>query len=629
VVRPGAPSLAGRKAPKNTTLYSKVTVTPVRRLFPYVRRYRREYLLGFASLALCSTMFAVAPRVLQYAIDDLYTGVTRSKLAFYAGIVMVIAGLAGYLRYNMRRIIISASRGFEYDLRNDFFAHLERLPMSFFQQNRTGDLMSRATNDLSSVRMMVGPAVMYLANTIITAVVSLSLMFSLDVRLTLIVLLPLPIVSITVKMFGTAIHKTYEQVQERLSDMSAVAQESLTGVRVVRAYRQEQAEIVRFRQSNLDYLRHNKRLSRLQGAFFPTMSLFLGVSALLALWLGSRDVTTGRLSVGELVAFNAYLAQLAWPMIAFGWVTNLLERGMASWKRMLTVMDTVPDVRDDADEWSPGQRLRPERRAQTPGESERAWGHAGVEKGSIEFRNLTFRYGDREVLSHVSFSIKAGETVAMVGATGSGKTTLVNLLPRLHNPPRGTVFIDGRDVRDIPLSELRGIVGFVPQEPFLFSDTLADNVSFGVPEVKRSDPARIQAAAAVAQLDKDIRDFPHGYETMVGERGITLSGGQKQRTAIARAVVTDPQILILDDALSAVDTYTEEEILSRLSGVMKARTAIIISHRISTVRDADQIVVLQEGRLVEKGKHDELIRLGGVYAELYKKQLLEEELAAS
>jgi ATP-binding cassette, subfamily B, multidrug efflux pump len=629
VVRPGAPSLAGRKAPKNTTLYSKVTVTPVRRLFPYVRRYRREYLLGFASLALCSTMFAVAPRVLQYAIDDLYTGVTRLKLAFYAGIVMVIAGLAGYFRYNMRRIIISASRGFEYDLRNDFFAHLERLPMSFFQQNRTGDLMSRATNDLSSVRMMVGPAVMYLANTIITAVVSLSLMFSLDVRLTLIVLLPLPIVSITVKMFGTAIHKTYEQVQERLSDMSAVAQESLTGVRVVRAYRQEQAEIVRFRQSNLDYLRHNKRLSRLQGAFFPTMSLFLGVSALLALWLGSRDVTTGRLSVGELVAFNAYLAQLAWPMIAFGWVTNLLERGMASWKRMLTVMDTVPDVRDDADEWSPGQRLRPERRAQTPGESERAWGHAGVEKGSIEFRNLTFRYGDREVLSHVSFSIKAGETVAMVGATGSGKTTLVNLLPRLHNPPRGTVFIDGRDVRDIPLSELRGIVGFVPQEPFLFSDTLADNVSFGVPEVKRSDPARIQAAAAVAQLDKDIRDFPHGYETMVGERGITLSGGQKQRTAIARAVVTDPQILILDDALSAVDTYTEEEILSRLSGVMKARTAIIISHRISTVRDADQIVVLQEGRLVEKGKHDELIRLGGVYAELYKKQLLEEELAAS
>ena len=560
-------------------------------------------------------MFAVSPLVLQYAIDDLYTGVTRTKLALYAGILLVIAGLAGYFRYQMRRIIISASRGVEYDLRNDFFAHLERLPMSFFQENRTGDLMSRATNDLSSVRMMVGPAIMYLANTLITAVVSLSLMFSLDVRLTLIVLLPLPIVSITVKMFGTAIHKTFEEVQEKLSDMSAVVQESLTGVRVVRAYRQELAEIARFRASNIDYLRHNKRLSRLQGAFFPTMSLFLGISALLALWLGSRDVTHGRLTVGELVAFNAYLAQLAWPMIAFGWVTNLLERGMASWKRMLTITDTVPAVRDE-----PGLGI----------------GDSGLEQsreshvyGAIEFRNLSFQYGDREVLTDVSFSVKAGETVAIVGATGSGKSTLVNLLPRLQNPPRGTVFIDGRDVRDIPLKELRGMIGFVPQEPFLFSDTLADNLAFGVPGAAHAERARIEAAAAVAQLDKDVRDFPNGYETMVGERGITLSGGQKQRTAIARAVVINPRILILDDALSAVDTYTEEEILTRLRGVMKERTAIIISHRISTVRDADQIVVLEAGRVVEKGRHDDLIRLGGHYADLYKKQLLEEELAAS
>jgi ATP-binding cassette subfamily B multidrug efflux pump len=564
-------------------------------------------------------MFAVSPLVLQFAIDDLYAGVTRSKLAFYAGVLLLIAGLAGYFRYQMRRIIISASRGFEYDLRNDFFAHLERLPVSFFQQNRTGDLMSRATNDLSSVRMMVGPAVMYLANTLITAVVSLSLMFSLDVRLTLIVLLPLPIVSITVKMFGTAIHKTFEEVQEKLSDMSAVVQESLTGVRVVRAYRQEHAEIARFRASNMDYLQHNKRLTRLQGAFFPTMSLFLGISALLALWLGSRDVTTGRLTVGELVAFNAYLAQLAWPMIAFGWVTNLLERGMASWKRMLVVMETVPLIRDEDPEIKSGSF--------SAGTDEK--GSRFNFRGAIEFRNLSFLYGTREVLTNVSFSVKAGETVAIVGATGSGKSTLVNLLPRLQNPPRGTVFVDGRDVRDIPLSQLRSLIGFVPQEPFLFSDTLADNVAFGVPGVKQDEPGRIEAAAAVAQLDKDVRDFPLGYETMVGERGITLSGGQKQRTAIARAVVTDPRILILDDALSAVDTYTEEEILSRLRGVMSNRTAIIISHRISTVRDADQIVVLDGGRVVEKGKHDELIRMGGHYAELYKKQLLEEELAAS
>ncbi|HKY20739.1 MAG TPA: ABC transporter ATP-binding protein [Vicinamibacterales bacterium] len=588
-------------------------MTPVRRLVPYIKRYRHEYVLGFASLALCSSLFAVSPLVLQYAVDDLYTGVTRTKLATYAGILLLIAGLAGYFRYQMRRIIVSASRGFEYDLRNDFFAHLERLPMSFYHENRTGDLMSRATNDLSSVRMMVGPAVMYLANTVITAVVSLSLMFSLDVRLTLIVLIPLPIVSITVKMFGTAIHKTFEEVQQKLSDMSAVVQESLTGVRVVRAYGQEHAEIDRFRYSNLDYVAHNRRLSRLQGAFFPTMSLFLGLSALLALWLGSRDVVSGRITVGELVAFNAYLAQLAWPMIAFGWVTNLLERGMASWKRMLMVMETVPAIRDDAEQ---GLGI----------------GDLGLVPpiiGAIEFRNLSFLHGTRETLTNVSFTVKAGETVAIVGGTGSGKSTLVNLLARLHNPPRGTVFIDGRDVRDIPLSELRRAIGFVPQEPFLFSDTLADNLAFGWRGDGAGRDEAVSAAAELAQLSKDVRDFPHGYDTMVGERGITLSGGQKQRAAIARAIVTDPRILILDDALSAVDTYTEEEILAGLKGVMRARTAIIISHRVSTVRDADQIVVLDEGRVVEKGKHDELIRLGGHYAELYKKQLLEEELAAS
>ncbi|HEV3215478.1 MAG TPA: ABC transporter ATP-binding protein [Vicinamibacterales bacterium] len=581
-------------------------------------RYRREFLLGFACLVISPALFAVVPRVLQFAIDDLSRGVTRAKLAEYSGLLLLIAAVGGYFRYQMRRIIISASRGFEYDLRNDFFAHLERLPLAYFQANRTGDLMSRATNDLSAVRMMVGPAVMYLANTVVTAVVSLSLMFALDPRLTLIALIPLPLVSIAVRLFGTAIHKTFEQVQERLAAMSAVVQESLTGVRVVRAYGQESAEIERFRASNEDYLSHNRRLTRLQGAFFPTMSMLLGVSALLALWLGSRRVVSGRITVGQFVAFNAYLAQLAWPMIAFGWVTNLMERGMASWKRMLEVMDTEPSVKDEPGALSPeplALSLAPLTQSPT--------------RGAIEFRDLTFAFGEQVVLSHVSFAIPAGETLAIVGGTGSGKTTLVNLLPRLHNPPRGTVFIDGRDVRDIPLAELRAAIGFVPQEPFLFSDTLADNIAFGVPALKVRRPLAISAAAEIAQLDKDVADFPNGYDTMVGERGITLSGGQKQRAAIARAVVIDPRILVLDDALSAVDTYTEEEILARLRGVMRERTSIIISHRISTVRDADQIIVLDNGRLVEHGKHQELIVRGGVYAELYKKQLLEEELAAS
>jgi len=556
---------------------------------------------------ICSGIMAFIPRVLQFAIDDLSIGVTRGKLGRYATLLIVITGIGGFFRFQMRRIIISASRSIEYDLRNDFFARLEALPLAYFQSNRTGDLMSRATNDLSAVRMMVGPAVMYLGSTLITAVVSLSLMFALDARLTLQALIPLPLVSIAVKLFGGAIHKTFERVQERLSDMSAVVQESLTGVRVVRAYGQEPAEIERFRESNLLYLDHNRRLSRLQGAFFPTMSFFLGVGALIALWAGSREVMRGRISVGQLVAFIAYLAQLAWPMIAFGWVTNMLQRGMASWTRMLQVMDTDPEVKDETVVTQP----------QTP------------LKGQIEIRDLSFRFGNREVLSHVSLSIRAGESIAIVGGTGSGKSTLVNLIPRLHNPPRGTIFIDGRDVRDVPLADLRRAIGFVPQEPFLFSDSLADNIAFGAPELAAAHPERIRAAGSVAQLEKDVKDFPMGYETMVGERGITLSGGQKQRAAIARAIVIDPRILILDDALSAVDTYTEEEILSRLRGVMRERTSIIISHRISTVRDADQIVVLEDGRLVERGRHEELITREGPYSELYKKQLLEEELAAS
>jgi ATP-binding cassette subfamily B protein len=530
----------------------------------------------------------------------------------------------------MRRIIIGASRDIEYDMRNDFYAHLETLPAAYFQTHRTGDLMSRATNDLNAVRMMIGPSIMYSANTLLTFVVALTLMATIDGRLTLLALIPLPFVSISVKLFGDAIHKRFEQIQAQLSDVSAVAQEALSGVRVVRAYRQEDAELERFRRSNAEYLHRNRRLIVLQGFFFPSMSFFLGLGALLVVWLGGREVIRGRITLGQFVAFNSYLTMLAWPMIAFGWVTNMLQRGMASWKRMLEVLDTVPAIRDaDADAGAAPS------------------GERGI-RGDIEFRDLVFSYDGRPVLDGVTAKIAAGHTVAIVGLTGSGKSTLISLLARLHDPPPGTVFIDGIDVRELPLETLRGAIGFVPQEPFLFSDTLADNIAFGFDamdddrlkaspseESSRSAKAsaerndRIVAAAAVARLDKDVADFPKGYDTMVGERGITLSGGQKQRTALARAVLIDPRILILDDALSAVDTYTEEEILSRLRGVMRARTSLIVSHRISTVRDADQILVLDRGRIAERGTHEELIRKGGLYSELHKKQLLEEELAAS
>jgi ATP-binding cassette subfamily B multidrug efflux pump len=551
----------------------------------------------------------LSPWVLKHAIDDLNAGITRGKLAQYAGMLLGIACVGAVFRYLMRQIIISASRDIEYDMRNAFFARLQQMPLGYYQVRRTGDLMSRATNDLNAVRMMVGPAVMYSANTLLVFVVAIILMLSIDVRLTLVALLPLPLVSVSVKYFGSAIHHRFEAIQAQLSDLSAVVQEALAGVRVVRAYNQQEHEVARFHAANEEYVRRNRVLIRLQGLFFPSMTLFLGFGSLLVLWLGSREVIRGRISLGEFVAFNAYLVMLSWPMIAFGWVTNILQRGMASWKRMLDVLDASPDIGDagvtDA-------------------------GRAVQVTGAVEIRNLTFTYPGSEtpVLDGVSLRIAAGQTVALVGATGSGKSTLISLLPRLHEPPPGTVFLDGVDVREIALATVRGAIGFVPQEPFLFSDTIAENIEFGVSEdhaAARNMDTR--AAAAVARLDADVESFPKGYATVVGERGITLSGGQKQRTAISRALMVDPRILVLDDALSAVDTYTEEEILARLKGVMRQRTSILVSHRISTVRDADLIVVLDRGRIIERGTHAELVARGGAYADLDQKQLLEEELA--
>jgi ATP-binding cassette, subfamily B, multidrug efflux pump len=458
-------------------------VSAFRRLLLYVLRYRRAFLLGLICVVCTRAVALASPLVLGYAIDDLTRGVTRAKLAGYGALLLGIGLVSGVFLFLQRRILIGASRDIEYDMRNDFFAHLETLPLAYFQTHRTGDLMSRATNDLNAVRMMIGPSIMYSANTMLTLVVALFVMIGIDARLTLFALIPMPFVSISVKVFGSAIHKRFELIQAQLSDVSAVAQESLSGVRVVRAYRQEHAELERFRRSNEEYLLRNRRLIVLQGFFFPSMSFFLGLGALLVLWLGGREVVRGRMSVGEFVAFNSYLTMLSWPMIAFGWVTNMLQRGMASWKRMLEVLDTKPAIADAV-------RLK----ADTTYDS--AWDSAARSsaasyvvsgfsrtlsiRGEIEFRDLVFSYGDIPVLNHVSATIAAGETVALVGVTGSGKTTLISLLARLHDPPPGTVFIDGVDVRDLPLATLRSAIGFVPQEPFLFSDTLGDNVAFGL-----------------------------------------------------------------------------------------------------------------------------------------------------
>ena len=584
-------------------------MSPFARLVPHVLRFRRQFAVGLLCLVLTTALSLAGPWVLRYAIDDLTAHVTRGTLGLYAGLLLGLALVGGVFRFLVRRIIVGASRDFEYDLRNAFFARVQRLPLAYFHAHRTGDLMSRATNDLNAVRMMVGPAMMYMASTAMMFVVSVALMLSIDPVLTLVALLPLPLVSVTVKTFGSAVYRQSERIQAQLATLSAVVQESLAGVRVVRAYCREAVETERFRRENLEYLERNAVLIRLQALFYPSLAFILGLAGLLVLWLGARHVIEGRITVGQFVAFNAYLVMLSWPMIAFGFVTNLFQRGLAAWKRMLDVMDAEPAMRD-----TPEHQVEPSHPI----------------RGRLEFRDLSFAYNGRRVLEGVSARVEPGQILAVVGPTGSGKSTLLSLLPRLFDPPPGTVFIDDVDILDLPVSTLRRAIGMVPQEPFLFSDTIAENVLFGVDGDSNRDPARLARAAddamAIASLDTDLAGFPDGADTPVGERGVTLSGGQKQRVALARALIANPRILLLDDALSAVDAYTEDEILTRLEEVMRGRTSLIVSHRISTVRRADLILVLDHGRVVERGTHDELLARDGMYAGLYRKQLLEREL---
>ena len=542
---------------------------------------------------------------------------TAEKLGRYALILFAIAVVAGVFKFWMRQAVIGISRHVEYDLRNQLFAHLQRLPVQYFQHARTGEIMSRATNDLSAVRMMLGPGLMYLVNTLVVALVSISFMVAISPRLTLISLLPLPLVSLAVWLFGERIHRRFEEIQAHFATLSAKVQESLAGVRVVRAFTREDRELAEFGGLNHEYLRKNLALISTSGLLNPALTFLSGLAALLALYFGGRLVVAERITLGQFVAFTVYLGMMNWPMVALGWVINLFQRGLASYRRLLEILDTRPAI------VSPPVRV-----VEGPRPAGEASPAPAPGAGENEFRHLTFSYpgADRPALRNVTFTVPAGRTVAIVGHTGAGKSTLLALLPRLFDPPPGTVFLDGRDVRTFELDALRRRIAISPQEPFLFSTTLAENIAYGVDHAPQ---AEIERVAAIAGLTPDVRGFPDGYATRVGERGITLSGGQRQRASIARALLRDAPVLLLDDCLSSVDTHTEEFILRGLRGEMARRTTLIIAHRVSTVREADEIVVLDDGEVAERGRHDTLLARGGPYAELVRQQQLEEELEAS
>jgi ATP-binding cassette subfamily B multidrug efflux pump len=597
----------------------------LRPLLPYIKRYRWGYVLGTVTVFLTNGTWILFPLVLGKAADDLHEGVTRHKLLVYAGILIAIAVVKGIFQFLTRWVVIGISRDIEFDLRNDLFAKLESLSYSYYQRHRTGDIMARATNDLNAVRMLLGPAIMYSANTIVYTAGALAFMISISPWLTLFTFLPLPAVSIIIQTFGRRIHERFERIQAMFSDISARAQENFSGARLIRAYVQEEAEIAAFERENREYIRRSLRLVRLMGMLWPTLELMLGCAVVLVLWLGGREVLSGQstiglvsnlgagtpgvlttlkldgsMSVGQFVSFSTYMMQLTWPIIALGWVINIFQRGTASLIRINEIMHEQPEIQD------------------APAAKDRDI------LGEIEFRHLNFAYDGKQVLHDVNLRIPAGSSLAIVGPTGSGKTTLVDLIPRIYDAEPGMVLIDGRPIREYSIASLRKHIGFVPQETFLFSERIRENIAFGV---ESATDAEIHNSADTANIATDIESFPEGYETLVGERGITLSGGQKQRTAIARALIRNPRILILDDALSSVDTQTEDRILNHLRDVMQGRTTIFISHRVSTVRNADRIAVLYGGRIVELGTHDELLALNGYYSDLYNKQLLEEELA--
>src|SRR5438876_2621596 len=573
-----------------------------RTLWPYLRRYRRGLALGMGSLVLTDVFGASIPLVIRSAIDSLTAGRPFSVVLRFSLLLAAVALIKGVFQYWMRVILIGISRDIEYDLRNDLFAHLVSLSPDFYARQRTGDSMARATNDLNAVRMMLGPGIMYWTETSLTFILAILVMMIKDWRLAILAILPAPLVSVAVMLFGRAIHERFEAIQAMFSDISSRVQENLSGVRMIRAFVQEAAEMRRFEELNKKYIAQNLRLVRISGIFQPLLEGLIGITFLVVLWAGGYQVMKHRISLGGFVMFNTYMGMLVWPMIALGWVVNLMQRGSASMARINEIMRERLTIRASA---SP-VTLR-------------------EVHGAIGFSNVSVDYPSGRALDGVDLEIPAGSTVAIVGHTGCGKSTLATLIPRLMDPTEGAVYLDGTDLSDLDPAQLRRNIGFVPQETFLFSATIAENIAFGVDDATEE---QVRHAAELAGLAGDIESFPSGYQTVVGERGITLSGGQKQRTAIARALLRDPRILVLDDALSSVDTLTEERILTHLAGVMRGRTVILISHRVSTVRQADRIVVLEKGRIVEQGTHAELLEAGGYYAELSQKQMLEEELEA-
>jgi ATP-binding cassette subfamily B multidrug efflux pump len=599
-------------------------------LFPYLRRYWRSFVLGGLALILYNVCKAMIPLVIGHAITDMQHGLSATKIQHQALILLGLAAVAAVCLYLTRQIIIGASREIEFDLRNDLFAHLTTQPADFFQRHRTGDIMARSTNDLNAVRQLLGPAIMYSANTIVFTAAALPFMLRISPRLTLFAFLPLPFASLIVQLFGARIHTRFERIQAMFSDISAQAEENFSGARLIRAFAQEDAQIAAFETSNREYIRRSLLLARLMAMLWPTLEFFLGLSLVITLLVGGHQVllhihnpSTG-ISVGQFTTYNVYMVQLTFPMIAIGWVVNLVQRGAASVVRINALMTEKPSIDDsqaDPSLLAPSTTLssRPERSA-----VERPAGVTPQIQGHIHFNHLTFAYPTGPTILHdITLDIPAGTSLAIVGPTGSGKSTLVSLIPRQYDAPAGEITLDNRPLRDFPLQTLRQAIGFVPQETFLFSTTITDNIAFGTTTATDQE---VEKAAQTAHIATEIREFPAGFHTIVGERGMTLSGGQKQRTAIARAILRDPKILILDDALASVDTNTEDQILSNLREAMQDRTTILIAHRVSTARTADRIAVLEDGRITELGTHDELLSRRGYYAELFEKQSLEEEI---